>query len=181
MSEETFLGYQDIGEKGFIEWSLNYVLDPIIECFMAVPEAKRYERILGTLSAPCCILGHIALNEEVLLMGFAQGIAQRRCPFQRELFNVLSPPTEEQLREGIPDSSRLVEYWRAVRNETIAYLKKLTPDQLRQRPERSVLREGDPNRDNPIREFFIMAIGHQNSHWGELRAICKILEVPMRR
>ncbi len=181
MSEETFFGYQDIGEKGFIEWSLNYVMDPIIECFTAIPEARRYERILDKLSAPCCIFGHIALNEEMLLMGFAQGIGQRRCPFPQGLFNVLRPPTEEQLKEGIPDSSRLVEYWRAVRTETIAYLRKLTPDQLRSRPARSVLREGDPNRDNPIREFFIMAIGHQNSHWGERRAICKILDLPLRR
>jgi hypothetical protein len=51
---------------------------------------------------------------------------------------------------------------------------------LRQRPEKSTLRDGDGNRDNPIREFFIMAIQHQNCHWGELRAICKILGVPVR-
>ena len=71
MGEETFFGYQDIGEKGFIEWSLGYTMDPIIECFLGIPEERRYERVLDKLNAPCCILGHIALNEEDLLKGLA--------------------------------------------------------------------------------------------------------------
>ena len=180
MSEECYFGYQDIGEKGFIEWSLGYTMDPIIECFEAIPEKHRYERALGKLNAPCCILGHIALNEENLLKGFAQGISARRCPFPQELFDVFRQLGEEQLRKGIPDSSKLVEYWRAVREDTLTYLQGLAPEALRSRPAASTLPEKDGNRDNPIREFFIMAIQHQNCHWGELRAICKILDVPMR-
>jgi hypothetical protein len=180
MGADAFFGYQDIGEKGFIEWSLAYTMDPIIECFQAVPEGQRRERVLGKVSAPCCIMGHIALNEENLLKGFAQGITERKCPFPPELFDVFRPPTHGQLKEGIPDSLKLIDYWRTVRDETLTYLRKLTPEELRQRPEKSTLRDGDGNRDNPVREFFIMAIQHQNCHWGELRAICKILGVPMR-
>ena len=180
MGAEAFFGYQDIGEKGFIEWSLGYTMEPIIECFQAVPEHRRRQRVLDKLSAPCCILGHVALNEENLLKGFAQGTTERKCPFPPRLFDVSRPPTEGQLREGIPDSSKLVDYWRAMREETLTYLRNLTPEDLRQRPRKSTLQDGDGNRDNPVREFFIMAIQHQNCHWGELRAICKILGVPMR-
>ena len=57
MGEETFFGYQDIGEKGFIEWSLGYTMDPIIECFLGIPEDRRYERVLEKLNAPCCFFG----------------------------------------------------------------------------------------------------------------------------
>ena len=180
MAEEVFSGYRDIGEKGFIQWSLGYTMDPIIECFEAVPEAHRYERPLGKLSAPCFILGHVALNEENLLQGFAQGISQRRCPCSPALFDVFHPPAGEQLREGIPESSKLVDYWCAVRKDTLAYLEGLTPEALRSRPAVSTLPDDDGNRDNPVREFFIMAIQHQNCHWGELRAICKIMDLPMR-
>jgi hypothetical protein len=180
MTEEVFFGYRDIGEKGFIGWSLGYTMGPIIECFEAIPEAHRYRRPLGKLSAPCFILGHVALNEEALLKGFARGIAERRCPFPPALFDVHRPPDEQQLREAVPDSSRLVDYWRAVREDTLAYLSELTPEALRSRPAASILADGDGNRDNPIREFFIMAIQHQNCHWGELRSICKILDVPFR-
>lgn len=180
MAEEVFSAYGDIGEKGFINWSLGYTMDPIIECFEAVPEERRYERPLGKLNAPCFILGHIAMNEENLLKGFAQGISQRRCPFPPRLFDVFHPPGEEQLREAIADSSKLVDCWRAVREDTLAYLKGLTPEALRSRPPASTLPENDGNRDNPIREFFLMAIQHQNCHWGELRAICKITGLPMR-
>ena len=180
MAEEALSGHQDTGEKDFIEWSLGYTMDPIIECFEAVPEKRRCERPLGKLNAPDFILGHIALNEENLLKGFAQGISQRRCPCSPRLLDVFHPPAEEQLREAIPDSSKLVDYWRAVREDTLAYLKGLTLEALRSRPAASTLPDGAGNRDTPIREVFILAIQHQNCHWGELRAICKIMDAPMR-
>ena len=34
--------------------------------------------------------------------------------------------------------------------------------------------EGGPNRHNPIREFFIMVIQHQNYHWGQLRTVARL-------
>ena len=180
MTEETFFGYEDIGEKGFIKWSLDYTIDPIIECLLAIPEDQRYRTVVDKLPAPCRILGHIALNEESLIGGFARGIRERRCPFPERLFDVFQSPTEEELREGIPDSEQLVAYWRDVREDTLRYLDSLSTDDLRRRPANSILPEQDGNRNNPVREFFIMAIQHQNCHWGELRAICKILGAEIR-
>ena len=77
MTEETFFGYRDIGEKGFIKWSLDYTMEPIIECLMAIPEDRRYRTVADKLPAPCRIFGHIALNEESLIGGLAQGIRQQ--------------------------------------------------------------------------------------------------------
>ena len=180
MTDETFSGYEDIGEKGFIKWSLDYTMDPIIEGFLAVPDAQRYKAVLDKLPAPCRILGHIALSEEGLIQGFAQGVRERRCPFPQHLFSVFQAAGERELRDGIPDSEQLVAYWRDVREDTHRYLDSLAPEVLRQRPDESTLPDGDGNRNNPVREFFIMAIQHQNCHWGELRAVCKLLGVDMR-
>jgi hypothetical protein len=180
MSGETFFGYEDIGEKGFIRWSLAYTMEPIIECFLAIPETQRYQMVDGKLPPPCSILGHIARNEEFLIRGAAQGNGEFRCPFPARLFDTVDTPAEAELRAGIPDSERLVDYWRDVRADTLAYLDGLDPELLRQRPGKSVLPEGSGNRDNPLREFFLMVIQHQNCHWGELRAICKLLGAPMR-
>lgn len=180
MSEEAFFGCQDISEKGFIRWSLDYTMGPIIECFLAIPQDQRYRSVLGKLPAPCRIVGHVAMNEESLIQGFAQGLRNRRCPFPRRLFDVFQSPSEEEIREAIPDPGQLVAYWRAVREDTHRYLDCLTPEVLRHRPEESTLPEEDGNRGNPVREFFIMAIQHQNCHWGELRAICKLIGAEMR-
>ena len=180
MTEEKFFGYQDIGEKGLIKWLLDYTMEPIIECFLAIPEDQRYRAVLDKLPAPCRVLGHIALNEELLIGGFVQGVPERRCPFPGRLFDIFQTPTEEQLKEGIPDSEQVVGYWREVREDTVRYLDGMPTDDLRRRPAESILPEGGGNRDNPIREFFIMAIQHQNCHWGELRAICKILGAEIR-
>ncbi len=187
MTDETFFGYQDIGEVGFIEWSLAYTFEWIIECYQAIPVERRYEPLAagdgagaGRLTPACSILGHIALNEEGLLKGFAQGIAERTCPVPRDACDVFRTVEPDALRRMVPDTEVIVDYWRAVRAETLAFLRTLTAEQLRSRPASSTLAEGDPNRDNPIRELFLMAISHQNCHWGELRATAKLLSLPVR-
>ena len=180
VSEEPFFGYQDIGEKGFIRWSLEYSMEPIIECYLAIPPDLRYGRPMERLSAPCRILGHIARNEESLLRGCAQGIAESAFAGSRAVFNLSQAMTEQQLREQIPDTSIGVDYWRQVRKQTLEFLDGLTGEDLRKRPVRSTLRQGDGNRDNPLREFFLMAIQHQNLHWGGLRVICRLLGVAVR-
>jgi hypothetical protein len=179
MAEETFFGYQDIGEKGFIRWSLSYTMEPIIECFLAIPETQRYAPVADRLPPPCAVLGHIARNEEFLIQGIAQGIAPGRCPFPAPLFDTARFADAAELRTCIPDSEAVVTYWRDVREDTLRFLDGLAPEDLRRRPARSVLPEGDPNRDNPMRELFLMVIQHQNCHWGELRAIGKLLNTPM--
>jgi hypothetical protein len=174
MSEETFFGYQDIGEKGFIKWSLDYSLDRMIDCFLSIPEPQIYVRLFDELNAPCWILGHVALNEEGLIKGFAQGIRERICPYPTRLFDGWAVPTEAEFHEAHVSPQGLADYWRAVRTETIRYLEDLSEDGLKRPPVRSILRDDEDNRHNPIRAFFIMAIQHQNVHWGQLQMIAKL-------
>ena len=181
MGKTTVSGNQNAGKQGFIEACLESTMEPIVGCFLAIPEAQRYTRALGTLSAPCCVFAHIALAEERMLKGFTCGIAESRCPFPRDLFNLSQPPTEEQLRQAVPDTSKLVDFWRDVRKDTLEFLKGLTPEDLAKGAERSILPDGHPRRDNPIRDYFMMAINHQVGHWGVLRAISTVLGVTPRR
>jgi hypothetical protein len=176
MSQETFFGYQDIGEKGFIKWCLSYTMDWVIDCFLSIPEPRIYTRLFGELNAPCWIFGHIALNEEGLIKGFAQGIREHACPYPTRLFAGWKVPTEVDFYEAHVRSEVLVDYWRAVRVDTLAYLDALPAGDLAKVPVQSILPDDDGNRHNPIREFFIMAIQHQNYHWGQLQTIAKLLQ-----
>jgi uncharacterized damage-inducible protein DinB len=176
MPQETFFGYQDIGEKGFIKWCLNYTMDAVIDCFLSIPASHSFTRLFGELNAPAWIFGHIALNEEGLIRGFAQGIRERMCPYPARLFDGWAVPTEEEFHEAEVRPEALAEYWRAVRAETLDYVDALSEADLAKEPVRSILPHDDANRHNPIREFFVMAIQHQNYHWGQLQTIAKLIE-----
>jgi hypothetical protein len=175
MTQETFFGYQDIGERGFIKWCLDYTMDRVIECFMSIPESQIYTRPFGEVNAPCWIFGHIALNEEGLIKGCAQGIRERICPYPSRLFDGWKVPSETDFYAADVRSQRLVDYWRAVRADTFAYLDMLTDGDLAKIPVQTTIPDGSANRNNPIREFFIMAIQHQNYHWGQLQTIAKLI------
>ena len=175
MSLETFFGYQDIGERGFIKWCLDYTMDRVIDCFVSIPEPQIYVRLFGELNAPCWIFVHIARNEEGLVKGFAQGIHDHICPYPTRLFDGWVTPTEAELREADVRPQVLVDYWRTVRADTLHYLDTLSDADLAKVATRSTLPDDDGNRHNPIREFFIMAIQHQNYHWGQLQTIAKLI------
>ena len=56
----------------------------------------------------------------------------------------------------------------------IRFLDALSSGDLAKGPAQSTLRDDDGNRHNPIREFFIMAIHHQNYRRGQLRMVAKL-------
>ena len=52
----------------------------------------------------------------------------------------------------------------------------ITDEDLKEVPKNTLLPDNDPNRENPIREWFVMTIKHQNMAWGEIHMIRRILE-----
>jgi hypothetical protein len=67
-----------------------------------------------------------------------------------------------------------VSYWRVVRQQTQDYLGKITDADLGKVPETSLHPPGG-NRDNPIREWSIMTIQHQNKNQGELCIVKRLI------
>jgi hypothetical protein len=172
-ASETPSGYQDIAEKGFIKWCLDYGFEPIIRCFLSIPEARLYSR-MGELNPAIWIFGHIAVNEEKLMRRFARDIRELTCPYPCTMFEGSATTSEQQLREIEISREELVEYWRKVRADTHAFLESLTGHQLAAPAEKSTVPADAPNRGNPIREFFIMAIQNQYIHYGHLDAISRL-------
>jgi len=85
-------------------------------------------------------------------------------------------PTKEEVLKALGSREGLVAYWQEVRKQTHAYLNSITDEVLQEVPKRTLLPDNDPNRHNPIREWFVMTIQHQNMAWGEIHMIRRILE-----
>jgi uncharacterized damage-inducible protein DinB len=167
--------YTDMSERDLIKWTLDYTMPWIIDTFEAISDERICIRPREHINSAGWIFGHIAVKERIHIAGFAQGFND--IPGEFHMFHGFPPPpTEEQLREVIKSKETLIDYWRKVRQQTHEYLDRLSDADLKKVPEKSVIRDGEPNRDNPIREFFVMTIQHQNCHWGQLQIIQKLWE-----
>ena len=166
--------YTDISERELIKWMLGYTMDWIIETFEAIPDDAMCVRPRPNINAPAWIFGHIVVTERFHVGGVLEGVND--IPEEFRVFRARKP-TEEQIRAAFKSKAWLVDYWRDVRAKTEAYLDRITDADLKEVPgDETVLPDGDPNRGNPRREWFVMTIQHQNCHWGELRVIEKLLK-----
>lgn len=163
------------GERFFIGWALDYSMDWTIRVFQAIPETDTWVRPAPGIVAPGWTFGHIAVTERVHIGRFCQGIDD--IPANYNIFYPRDPQeiTETQLRKAVSSKDELVAYWREVRGKTLRYLESLSDEDLKLVPEKSLHPPG-PNRDNPVREWFLMTIQHQNHNWGRLCVVQKLVE-----
>ena len=167
--------YTDMSERDLMKWMLDYTTPWIIETFQGIADDRICVRPSENINSAGWIFGHIAVKERIHIAGLAQGIND--IPKEFYMFHGFPPPpTEEQLREVIRSREILIDYWREVRQRTYEYLAELSDADLKKVPEKSVIADGEPNRDNPIREYFVMTIQHQNCHWGQLQIIQNLWE-----
>lgn len=172
-TEEKPFMYTDMSERELIKWTLNYTMPWVIDTFEAIPDGAMCVRPRPNINAPAWIFGHIIVTERLHVGGVLEGVND--IPDGFGVFRARKP-TEEQIRAAFKSKAWLVDYWREVRAKTEAYLDRITDADLKEVPGKEcALPENDPNRGNPRREWFVMTIQHQNCHWGELRAIQKLL------
>ncbi len=171
MDEKPFM-YTDMSERELFKWLLNYTMDWAIRTFETIPDDALCVRPRPDINAPVWIFGHIAVTERFHVGCVLEGVDD--IPEAFWLFRA-PDPTEEQIREVVESKEALIAYWREVREKTEAYLDRIADADLKGIPESPGLPPGDPNRDNPRREWLVMTVQHQNCHWGELRAISKLL------
>jgi uncharacterized damage-inducible protein DinB len=164
--------YTDMGERALLAWQLDYTMSWVIGAFEAIPEDALCRRPRANINAPGWIFGHIAVTERLHVGGFLEAVHD--IPDGFDVFRA-PHPAEQDIRRAIDSADALIDYWRAVRRKTRAYLDRITDADLKQVPARSLLRDDDPNRQNPIREWFVMTIKHQNQHWGQLEIIARLL------
>jgi hypothetical protein len=171
MSEKPFM-YRDVTERDLLKWALDYRTEPVIRTFEAIPEEHTWVRPRRNINTPAFIFGHIAVTERSHIGRFVQGIddiPERFRPFRAW------KPDDVAIHAAVESKQVLIDYWREVRAMTHEYLARITDADLKEVPEKSLLPDDDPNRGNPIREWFIMTIEHQNQHWGQLEIIAKLV------
>lgn len=169
---------KEMSERGIILSCLDYRMPLAVGTFKAIPEDKVAERPAKGVDAPGWVFGHIAVTERVHVGMYIQGVDD--VPARYKLFYVQARGcdqgvTEAELRNAIESKDALISYWEEVRRKTTEYLNSITDADLRVVPGKSLLPPNDPNRENPVREWFIMTICHQYSNWGRLEVIEKLI------
>jgi len=168
--------YTDMCERDVYRWQLDYTMPVIIRDFSAIPQDRLTWRPAAMTRCAAHIFGHMAVKERVHIGGFLAGV--RDIPDKYSVFHSLThcDPTEKQVLDAMGSRKELIAYWNQVRAQTHAYLDSITDAILKEVPQKTILPRGDPNRENPAREWFVMTIKHQNMAGGEIHMIRRILE-----
>ncbi len=166
--------YTDMSERSFIRWNLEYSMRRVLATWEAIPEEQICRQPRPYLAAPAFVFGNIAVKERIHHGGFAGGIND--IPKRYGIFHGFKMPTQAELEEAVDSKQALVDYWLEVRDKTLALLAEMSDSDLKKVPEKSVIPDGQPNRDNPIREAYVMSIMNQNARWGELRVLQSMIE-----
>lgn len=166
--------YTDMSERDFIRWNLGYSMPRVLATWDAIPEEQICKQPKPYLAAPAFVFGNIAVKERIHHAGFAGGIND--IPEKYGIFHGFKMPTQDELEAAVDSKQELVDYWKDVRKKTLALLAGMSDSDLKRVPEKSVISDGQPNRDNPIREVYVMSIMNQNARWGELRVLEAVIE-----
>ena len=174
--EEKPIMYTDMSERDLLKWQLNYTMPQIIEDFRAIPDNKLGWRPAKRTRSAGQIFGHIVVTERGHVGHFLEGVDD--IPEKYTIFRSLThyEPTEAEVVKAVGSKEELIAYWREVRQKTIVYLDSISDENLKEVPKKTLLHDNDPNRHNPIREWFVMTIKHQNMGWGEIHMIRRIIE-----
>ncbi|GEM_PF-1302150 len=175
MEDAPFM-YTDMTERDLLKWQLDYTMPSIIADFEAIPHDKLGWRPAAKTRSAGHIFGHLISVERKHTCAFVQGIST--SDVEPKFFRSLTfcDPSQDEVLQAIPSKEALIATWHDVRQQTHRYLDGITDKDLKRVPEKSILPDHDSNRQNPIREWFVMTIKHQNMGWGEIHMIRRILE-----
>lgn len=174
MPEEKPFMYADMSERDFIEWNLDYSMRRVLATWDAIPEEHICLQPKPYLASPAFVFGNIAVKERFHHAGIAAGVND--IPKKYSIFHGFSMPTRADLEMAVESKQALVDYWKEVREKTLQLLHEMSDADLKEIPAKSVIPDGVPNRDNPIREAYVMSIMNQNARWGELRVLQSVIE-----
>jgi uncharacterized damage-inducible protein DinB len=168
--------YTDLGERGLILWGLDYSMKWIIDIFRAIPDELLSKQPAKGVPSPGWTFGHIIVAERAHIGRVLQHVND--IPSAYDVFYGCQYPvaaTEEQVRAAIRSKDDLISYWKEVRGKTASYLASITDQDLKKIPDPRTA-EGDPNRNNAIREWLLMTLQHQNHNWGRLATVKALIE-----
>ncbi len=165
--------YTDMKETQFIKWNLEYTEPWLIETFESIPADKLLVSPTEGMEAPALVFANCIIKEAIHVQGFNQG--QVTIPDKYKCLLHWEGGSKHEKLQAVSDRRELVAFFQQVRSATYSYLNSLSDVQLKEQPKQSILKDGDPNRGNPIREAFVMTIYTQNVTWGKLIATKEML------
>ena len=176
LMEEKPIQYTNMSERDLFKWQLDYTMPQIIDDFRAIPDSKLGWCPAEKTRSAGHIFGHIIHTERKHVGCYLQGVND--IPEKYKIFWSLThtDPTEEKILKAVGSKGELIKYWHEVRKKTYEYLDSISDEDLKEVPKKSLLPDNDINRLNPIREWFVMTIKHQNTGWGEIHMIRRIIE-----
>ena len=166
---DTPVMYTEMSEVEFIRWSLDYQFPQLVDAIQSIDQEWLFRTPVEGMNPPGHIFCHVWDNEAFLVQALVRGRSH-----QGKLKG-LSRPNENALRAALGSVEEMAAYAKEVRGGTMEALDELTDDMLKREPKDSAVSEDDPNRHNPIREAFVMAIQHQSYHLGQLRLVERVL------
>lgn len=163
--------YTDMSECDLFKWQIDYTMPKIIDDFKAIPDNKLGWRPAKRTRSAGHIFGHIPVTERKHVGMIIQG--KNDIPKKYGIFFSLTrnDPSEEDVLKALGSKQGIIEYWHQVRKKTREYLDSISDEDLK-----SIAAYQETNRFDPIREWFVMTIKHQNMAWGEIHMIRRILE-----
>jgi len=171
--------YRDISEREVLRYALDYTMPWIIDTFKAIPDDHVAVRPRPNINAPGYVFGHIAVTERKHVGMFLESV--KDIPEKYMIFFgsggcCEQSHSEDEIRAAIESKNTLISYWQSVREKTRAYLDRISDADLKTVPEKTLHPDNHPNRHNPIREWFVMTIQHQNCMMGWLEIIKRLFE-----
>lgn len=167
----------NMSERYLFKWQLDYTMEPIIDDFRAIPDDRIFWRPTRNTWSAGQLFAHMAVTERKHIGCILQGVDD--IPKQFRIFISLSRchPTDEEVCQAIRSKENIIRYWQEVRRLTFAYLDGITDQDLQKIPEKIPEKNRlDPDRRDPVREWFIMTIKHQNMAGGEIHLIRRMIE-----
>lgn len=171
MPEKPFM-CTDISERKLLEWILDYTMDRVMDTFRSIPDEALFARPRPNMNSPAWIFGHIAVTEREHVGRFVEGVDD--IPEEFRVFRARRP-SDDDVRRAVKSKEAMVDYWKDVREKTRGYLARVTDEHLKRRSEKTLHPKDHPNYHNPIREWFVMTIQHQNYHWGQLSIMARLI------
>ncbi|MBN2713502.1 MAG: hypothetical protein JXR97_13865 [Planctomycetes bacterium] len=168
--------YTDMKETQFIKWNLEYTETYLLETMKSIPDDKFLVPPRDGMEPPAIIFANCIIKEAIHTQGFNQGKIE--IPEQFKCLLPWQGAAAEEKIKAVSNREELTKLFKQVRAATYAYLDSLSDGDLKKVPAKSILKDGDPNRGNPVREAFVMSIYTQNVTWGKLIAIKEMLGLP---
>lgn len=171
--------YTDMSERDLLMWQLDNTKPWIIRDFVAIPEDRLTWRPAERCRSAAHILGHIISTERAHFGLFLEGVNDLPARYGHgSVFASLSScdPTEAQVREAMGSREDMIAVWADVRQKSHAYLCSISDEDLKEVPPHPLMPDNDPNRQNPVREWIMMTVRHQNIACGEIHMIRRIIE-----